>query len=287
MASPTKMLLPTPPPPRPSEAEPSHPCRTESAPGALPRVVFRLVPGHRHDESWSERPVRAPPDTGGAPSGALAYYNNSRTAANSNVLQVILRDHGYERVEAFGAAWSVFWCAGQVEPADLCQLLPHQKVNKFPKATALTLKANLWVHFKQMQAQHGAEHFAFMPTTFVLPRELKALERHLGEERRSGQLGSGVWIFKPAAAYCGKGIWLHGFGAQAASDGAWVMKSGFSLLSPTVVHRFAAFIRHVYALPQPQQEALMWRFGLPTRLPRNLPAKKRERLERWASWSKM
>lgn len=69
--------------------------------------------------------------------------------------------------------------------------------------------------------------------------------------------------------------------AQAASDGAWVMKNGFSLISPTVVHRFAAYIRHVYALPQPQQEALMWRFGLPTRLPRNLPAKKRERLKPW------
>ena len=69
--------------------------------------------------------------------------------------------------------------------------------------------------------------------------------------------------------------------AQVASDGAWVMKSGFSLLSPTVVHRFAAFIRHVYALPQPKLETLMWRFGMPTRLPRNLPAKKRERLKPW------
>lgn len=69
--------------------------------------------------------------------------------------------------------------------------------------------------------------------------------------------------------------------AQAASDGAWVMKSGFSLISPGAVHRFAAFIRHVYALPQPQMESLMWRYGTRARLPPTLPAKKRERLRPW------
>ena len=37
-----------------------------------------------------------------------------------NVLQVILRDHGFERVEDKHDDWSVFWCAGQVEPGDLC-----------------------------------------------------------------------------------------------------------------------------------------------------------------------
>ena len=62
------------------------------------RVVFRPVPGHRHDEQWQERDVRTLPEL---PAGSrLAYYNSSKTISNSNVLQVILRDHGFERVEA-------------------------------------------------------------------------------------------------------------------------------------------------------------------------------------------
>ena len=101
-----------------------------------PRLVFRSCPGHRHDEAWQERPVRKLP----RPGARLAYYNSSKTAHNSNVLQVILRDHGYERVESAADDWNIFWCAGQVDAETLRHFKPHQKVNKFPKASALTLK---------------------------------------------------------------------------------------------------------------------------------------------------
>lgn len=30
---------------------------------------------------------------------------------------------------------------------------PHQRVNKFPKASALTLKANLWSNYARMQVR--------------------------------------------------------------------------------------------------------------------------------------
>ena len=142
-------------------------------------VVFRAVPNHRHDESWTERRVRASPDTDGALSGPLAYYNNSKTYSNSNVLQVILRYHGYERVERFEDEWSIFWCAGQVEPTDLCKLRSHQKVNKFPRASALTLKANLWSCYARMCQKHGRQHYDFMPDTFVLPNQVAAYEEFL------------------------------------------------------------------------------------------------------------
>ena len=178
------------------------PCSAEEHPGELPRVVFRSVPGHRHDELWQDRPVRAQPATS-IPCGRLAYHNSSKTASNSNVLQVILRDHGYERVESLDEAWSVFWCAGQMDPSLLTRLLPHQKVNKFPRATALTLKANLWMNVKQMQQKHGIQHFGFMPPTFVLPRELKAFERELRDQVAAPNTQGApapVGIFKPAAA---------------------------------------------------------------------------------------
>jgi tubulin polyglutamylase TTLL5 len=199
------------------------PLSVELSPGALPRIAFRPVPGHRHDETWQQRPVRAPPVTP-TPSAGLAYFNNSKTAANSNVLQVILRDHGFARVESFEEAWTVFWCAGQVDVAALAKLRPHQKVNKFPRASALTIKANLWTHVKAQADAHGEAHFGFMPTTFVLPQQLGAFERHVRTMIASApadEPDDAVWIFKPAAAYCGNGIWLHRVPREAAdADGA-------------------------------------------------------------------
>ena len=70
----------------------------------------------------------------GSASGRLAYFNNSKTMANSNVLQVILRDHGYSRVEAFQEDWTIFWCAGQVEALELRKFKPYQKVGLAPRA---------------------------------------------------------------------------------------------------------------------------------------------------------
>jgi hypothetical protein len=162
--------------------------------------------------------VRPKPLVPGVRVGRLAYYNNSKTLANSNVLQVrrkracsleglqtccdgwigqvILRDHGYERVESKDDEWAIFWCAGQVsagspagrscslgvsdrlplalqvELADLCRLQPHQKVNKFPRASALTLKSNLWACFARMLHKYGPQHFGYMPQTFVIPAQL-------------------------------------------------------------------------------------------------------------------
>ena len=43
-----------------------------------------------------------------------SYWNNSRNAHNSNILQVILRDHGFHKTEPPDDAWNIFWCAGQV-----------------------------------------------------------------------------------------------------------------------------------------------------------------------------
>ena len=105
--------------------------------GDYPRVVFRQVPNHAHNEIWQNRQVRKTPVVPGQPRiGRLAYYNNSKSASNSNVLQVILRDHGYERVESRAEEWAIFWCAGQIEPSELCLFQPHQKINKFPRVSS-------------------------------------------------------------------------------------------------------------------------------------------------------
>ena len=151
---------------------------------------------------------------------------------------MILRDHGFHRSD-YDSEWNVFWCAGQCDTARFADLKPHQRVNKFPRASALTLKANLWTNFLRMQERFGAEHFGYMPQTCVLPAQIDVLDRWMAApENAEGVRASAtppaaagpppaatcrarddaaarppphrqVWILKPAAAYCGKGITLH------------------------------------------------------------------------------
>lgn len=174
------------------------------------RVVFHTPDDLTNDERWHDRPVRQPPRVSSWAEGApargltLAYFENWQAAPNfgrrmqkSNLVQVLLRDHGFERASSFSdGTWSVWWCAGEVTSSDLAQLHSWQRVNKFPRATALSSKVNLWRHYAAMQLQHGRAAFGFVPDTFVLPDSLSAFADHLAAHLPSGGVGD-IWILKP------------------------------------------------------------------------------------------
>lgn len=174
------------------------------------RVVFRHELLRKFGTVWEARAVNASPCAG----MRFSYFNNSRNAHNSNILQVILRDHGFHKTEPPDGEWNIFWCAGQVDPLSLRLLKPYQKVNKFPKASCLTLKANLWSSFLRMQTHFGSVAFGHMPQTCVLPGQLEMLEEWM-EAPENDEV---VWIIKPAAAYCGKGINLYRSGQDLPEE---------------------------------------------------------------------
>jgi hypothetical protein len=93
--------------------------------------------------------------------------------------------------------------AGQVSPAQLLALQPHQCINKFPLASCLTTKSALWALLDRMRSKHGTDAFAFAPQSYVLPAEAEPLRGAMAAEPR------GVWIVKPVAACRGQGITLH------------------------------------------------------------------------------
>ena len=74
------------------------------------RVVFRHELLRKFGTVWEARAVNASPCAG----MRFSYFNNSRNAHNSNILQVILRDHGFHKTEPPDGEWNIFWCAGQV-----------------------------------------------------------------------------------------------------------------------------------------------------------------------------
>ena len=85
----------------------------------------------------------------------------------------------------------------------------------------MTLKSNLWSCFKRMQVRYGAQHFDFMPPTFVLPTQMAVFEDHLRSRGRTSAGDKDVWILKPAAAYCGRGIFLHRTKREDCRSSIW------------------------------------------------------------------
>ena len=90
-----------------------------------------------------------------------------------------------------------------MSPAQLLALQPHQRINKFPLASCLTTKSELWALLDRMRSKHGTDAFAFAPQSYVLPAEAEPLRGAMAAEPR------GVWIVKPVAACRGQGITLH------------------------------------------------------------------------------
>ena len=189
------------------------------------RVLFHALEDFANDERWEDRPIRVPPGVRSWSEGpparglTLSYYEDWQLAPNfgrglqkSNLAQLVLRDHGYERAERFAeGTWSIWWCSGDVQPADLASLHSWQRVNKFPGATALTSKLQLWRHFAAMQQMHGRAAFNYVPDTYILPESLAAFETQLTEGGPDE-----VWILKPdnetgrlRASSNGSGIFLH------------------------------------------------------------------------------
>ena len=61
---------------------------------------------------------------------------------------------------------------GPLDVRTVHMLRGHQKISKFPRSNALTLKSNLYGAFARMRTAHGAQHFGYMPRTWILPEQV-------------------------------------------------------------------------------------------------------------------
>ena len=117
---------------------------------------------------------------------------------------VTCRPHGSSASTQEARSWCLNWHIGRLDGSMLHCMLPHQKVNKFPGASALTLKHELWRHFRRMQRCHGVEQFGYMPTTYELPAEHDAWTAARVRDAASTPL----WIVKPSNSSRSRGIHL-------------------------------------------------------------------------------
>ena len=192
----------------------------------MPRVVFRRALRQRLDEKWDERPVR-PPDSaagggngggGGGGGGArLAYVDNSSAFMNSNLINVLLRDHGYTRARPTppirrGGPSIGTRPSSRQRASQCCHDAAHQREQAARLGGAHAQVAPL-AGLRAMQRRHGVAALGLAPPSFVLPAEqaafVRCMRRRFAEQRAAPLEERDIWILKPEGMSRGIGIYLH------------------------------------------------------------------------------
>ncbi|VDK47125.1 unnamed protein product [Gongylonema pulchrum] len=74
--------------------------------------------------------------------------------------------------------WIGYW-GRHLKSAQYRTVKPYQKVNHYPGAFHMGRKDRLWQHINEMAVLWGADAYHLMPTTYVLPRDVKKLKVYL------------------------------------------------------------------------------------------------------------
>ena len=206
--------------PAPATAEVSQTLQVQIRPGDDPCLLFRRVAELQCGMHWAAIPVREPPTLPDGVARKLRYLDDSTAFMDSdlNLLYATLRDHGYEKAKGDTDDWAIWWHSNLLKDGELGRLAtmqPHQRINKWPGAGALTHKAALWECVRDARLEHGSEHFDFMPQTFVLPAEIGYYEACMRREEAEGN----YWILKPCERSRGTGIFVHKAAAEKMSWG--------------------------------------------------------------------
>lgn len=104
------------------------------------------------------------------------------------------------RLTKQGVYWNGMWDK-HINCSTFGTIKNYQKVNHFPGSFNLGRKDRLWQNVCRMRRLHGSEAFRFLPDTFLLPHDLRALKVAWLEEGTSH-----CWIVKPPASARGSGV---------------------------------------------------------------------------------
>eukprot|EP01064_Diplonema_japonicum_P020856 TRINITY_DN30430_c0_g1_i1.p1 TRINITY_DN30430_c0_g1~~TRINITY_DN30430_c0_g1_i1.p1 ORF type:complete len:664 (+),score=181.51 TRINITY_DN30430_c0_g1_i1:40-2031(+) len=99
-----------------------------------------------------------------------------------------------------GENWNLLWTK-RVTAAEWGSISYYQRVNHFPGTWGIGRKDYLHKNVSRFRKAFG-EHFAFTPSTWVLPQDTKTLQADMNANPGM------TYILKPCASSCGKGIKL-------------------------------------------------------------------------------
>ena len=135
------------------------------------------------------------------PAGARYHLTFKVVQADAKIVSQIFHAHGFHEVGQNNVDFNLMWTGSHPKPQAFKSLLPHQRVNHFPRSYELTRKDRMYKNLERLQIAKGPKHFNFIPKSFMIPNEYS--EFCAAHHRMRG-----AWIVKPVASSRGRGIFI-------------------------------------------------------------------------------
>ena len=168
----------------------------------------------------------------------VAGYTFKMLKNETPLVRAILTQNGLtQTMSAHSPVFNIMWANSQISGFALRDLLPHQKINHFPRSSELTRKDRLYFNVQRMQQQGraNARQFNFCPKTYRVPAEYTEFCTEWQRDK------SVWWIAKPVASSQGRGIHLITHPSQVSLDESLVLCRYIS--NPLLIDGFKFDIR--------------------------------------------
>merc|ERR1719412_2890859 len=105
------------------------------------------------------------------PAGARYHLTFKVVQADAKIVSQIFHAHGFHEVGPNNVDFNLMWTGSHPKPQAFKSMLPHQRVNHFPRSYELTRKDRMYKNIERLQHAKGPKHFNFIPKTFTIPNE--------------------------------------------------------------------------------------------------------------------
>ena len=105
------------------------------------------------------------------PAGARHHLAYRLVNGEARIITQILSANGFTELGSSNQDFNLMWTSSNPNPNIFKSLLPHQRVNHFPRSYELTRKDRMYKNIERLQQAKGFKHFNFLPKTFILPTE--------------------------------------------------------------------------------------------------------------------
>ena len=105
------------------------------------------------------------------PAGSRYHLTFRLVNGEARIISQIFLANGFQEVGSCNQDFNIMWTSSNPNPNLFKSLLPHQRVNHFPRSYELTRKDRMYKNIERLQQAKGLKHFNFLPKTFILPSE--------------------------------------------------------------------------------------------------------------------
>ena len=105
------------------------------------------------------------------PAGSRYHLTFRLVNGEARIISQIFLANGFQEVGSCNQDFNIMWTSSNPNPNVFKSLLPHQRVNHFPRSYELTRKDRMYKNIERLQQAKGLKHFNFLPKTFILPTE--------------------------------------------------------------------------------------------------------------------